>query len=218
MYDWEKTVYARYNKAVSLKSLIGSFAAAMDAQADFEAMRVAMCDIDTAAGKGLDVIGKWVGMPRTVQVPVASHGPYMGFREAADLDEYGAPQPWGVAPFWGGQRPTQPVELSDDDYRRAIRVKAMANISPNTLLDINKLLVLLFGHRGVVYIRDNQDMTADFVFRFTPTPLDKALVLLVIPKASGVKYGSTHVPLSSSVIAYNSQYLAYNGQLVVYSE
>jgi hypothetical protein len=71
---------------------------------------------------------------------------------------------------------TPPVTLEDGDYRTLILVKAAVNIGNVTVPMLNKLLRQIFAGYGLVYVQDNLNMTLTYVFLFTPTVKQVALI------------------------------------------
>ena len=108
-------------------------------------------DLDTAIGTQLDVLGLWIGLPRSINVPLT--GDYFAFDiPGAGFDE----APW----FQPGNPLFSSAVLDDDDYRQALRAKAAANEWDGSLYGAYEILNILFsGSRTSVIIHDYQDMT-----------------------------------------------------------
>jgi len=126
-------------------------------------------DLDTAVGTQLDVLGQWIGMSRTVQVPIT--GLYFSF----DIVGVGFDQ--GVW-YQTGNPLFSNVLLTDDQYRPALKAKALANRIGRSIYDIYSVTDILFsGTPTDVIVHDYQDMT--MAFEITGTiPDDTTLAIL----------------------------------------
>jgi hypothetical protein len=170
---WPPTVLQQYANSPRLLGMISSFGAALDADAMSEAFLDSIWDIDTAVGYGLDVLGRIVGVTRSLYIPGGQAGQLAGFAEAG-AGAYG----FGQAPFNTNVVLTPNYTLGDDDFRRLILVKALSNISSRSITAINSALMLMFsGRGGNVYVADRGGMKAAYIFGFQPTNLDLALLL-----------------------------------------
>jgi hypothetical protein len=107
-------------------------------------------DLDLAQGAQLDVLGEWVGISRSLRVPIANV--YFSFGIAG--------VGFGEGIWWNPR--TQPltelISMDDVTYRLMIRAKIAANIWDGTLAHGNYLLAQIFPDNGVGLI-DNFDMT-----------------------------------------------------------
>lgn len=107
-------------------------------------------DLDNAIGVQLDAVGEWVGIGRSVKIPLA------GVYFSLDADGLGFDQ--GV---WQG--PYDPdsgvVSLDDGTYRTLIRAKIAANHWDGTVEQSRVILDLVFTNESLLFIQDNQDMT-----------------------------------------------------------
>ncbi len=81
-----------------------------------------------------------------------------------------------------------PITLEDPDYQTLILVKAAANIGNVTIPTLNRLLRAIFDGSGLVYVQDNLNMTLTYVFLFSPTAAQFAIVEYsgVMPRPAGV--------------------------------
>jgi len=96
-----------------------------------------------------------------------------------------------------------PVTLEDGDYQTLILVKAAANIGNVTIPTLNRLFRQIFGGSGLVYVQDNLNMTITYVFLFSPTAAQLAIIEYsgVLARPAGVlaTYVTTsvHGPLNT---------------------
>lgn len=170
---WPKPTIAQYANSPRILALIESFSEAINADGLSDLFFDAIWNIDTATGYGLDVWGRIVDVRRTLYVPGGQSGDLFGFAEAGTGVVFGFNQ-W---PFNTLNTLTPNYVLLDDDYRRLILVKAFSNISDRSIPSMNAALLQLFPGRGNVFVADTGSMTAAFVFAFSPTQLDLAILL-----------------------------------------
>jgi len=83
---------------------------------------------------------------------------------------------------------TTTVTLGDPAYRKLIMVKAAANICDCTAPSLNNLLRYMFAGEGRTYVIDTGSMTMRYVFEFSLTATELAIMLSsnVIPRPAGV--------------------------------
>ncbi len=177
-FDPVLTVLSQYANSPLLLKLVDDVAQWLDPASRFDDFFSLIWNIDTAAGFGLDVWGRILGVRRVLQVP---DGVYLGFESDAEA------RPFGFGIFYGGGRSTNNVALTDDAYRLLLLAKAALNITNASSPAINAILLNLFGDG---YVRDNLDMTMTFVFSQTLTPVQTAIVFQsgVLPKPCGVSF------------------------------
>lgn len=175
------TIISQYANSPILTTLITNFWDCVDQTRNLDAFFNNIRNLDTAVGYGLDVWGRIVGVNRVVSL--AGDSRFFGFDEAyPDFD------PFNQAPFYAGHNLTSNFALSDDGFRVLILAKAFSNICDGSINALNRLLVTLFGSSGRCYVQDNLDMTMVYVFEFTPTPLQQAIIYQsgVMPRPTGV--------------------------------
>ncbi|QMV32362.1 hypothetical protein T2_00045 [Ralstonia phage Elie] len=143
-------------------------------------------DINTAQGFGLDIWGRILGLSRYLKV-VPTPGNNMGWNTAPTTGQTNW-KPWSVAPFWSGtQLANGTYALDDTNYRNLLMIKAAANIAASDAKSINFLLRQLFGSTGTAFVGDDLDMTCNYFFFFTPTPVQKAIIEGgFLPRPAGV--------------------------------
>lgn len=141
----------------------------------------------TAVGPQLNVIGKYIGIPRTIGTSTPL--PWFGF-----LRSGGGGNPNGMISISGaqnrnvvffrvaynGQRNTA---LSDTSYAFMMALKIILNSSDGTLASIDNYLNALIP--GAVSVVDNLDMTLTYTVTGV-LPVDPATLAAYLPKPMGV--------------------------------
>lgn len=139
-------------------------------------------DVDTAVGVQLDQIGLWVGVSRTIGVPIAGY--YFTWDDtAADGWESGV---WkGI-----GDPDAGFTQLPDDIYRAFIKAKIQANHWRGDIAGAYDIINAALTTDNVVKIVDNHDMTMTVqVTNGVLPPIEQAIVMAgYLPiKPAGVK-------------------------------
>lgn len=184
-FDIWRTVMSQYANSPRLMGMLMNFQDSIDQTKNIDNFFDLIMNVDTAVGYGLDVWGRIVAVNRVLSL--ATGPPWFGFEEGVDYQPFG---PGGLGPFYSGQKLTDNFILSDDGFRVLILAKAFSNICDGSSKSINRLLIMLFGNSGKAYVRDNLDMSFDYVFEFQPSALEQAILVNsgVFPKPSGVSY------------------------------
>lgn len=136
--DPTDTVASQYANSPTIRQLIENIRQNVDPSPDFTNFYNLVWNIDTAAGFGLDILGRILNVSRQLDVP--------------------AIYPVMVTP---GLR-----NLNDDQYRKVLYAKALTNISATSSPAINKVLMLLFPNRGNAFVKDQGDMHMQYRFLF----------------------------------------------------
>lgn len=180
-FDIWQSIISQYANSDVIDYLITSFNAAIDPTPLLDNFYDFMLNIQTAQGYGLDVLGRIVGVVRTLSVPGGVT--YLGFEEAT-----GSWTGFGQGGFYSGGGITTNYSLADSDFRTLILAKAAGNISDGSIPGINQILLTLFRGRGVCYVQDNQNMSLAYVFKFALTPVELAILgqTNVLPNPNGV--------------------------------
>jgi len=145
--NWDQTVLSQYANSPRVCSLIDKFNSYVDPDADVELFFDTVWNVDTATGYGLDVLGRRVGITRTVQIPL---GIYAGFESALPNA-----LPFGVGTLYSGQALTTPYDVTDDAvFRRMVLACAATNLTDGSTGAINAILMELFPGRGRAYARE----------------------------------------------------------------
>lgn len=155
-FDVWETVISQYANSPGLVGVIEGFAAAEDPTLLLQDFFDKVWNVDTAQGYGLDVWGRIVGVQRVLQVAVPES--YFGFEEAGDAAGFDQES------FYDGQPLTYNYPLADLAFRTLILAKAWANISDNSIPNVNELLMMLFGQRGKCYVTEGAPPSEYFWF------------------------------------------------------
>lgn len=184
----------QYWEKPKAKAEIELYARLWDVDRAFLASLDGAFDLDNAVGKQLDVLGRIVGISRSV--PSITPKIYFGF----SLN----PSAKGFADKFNNQRISAPFfdkfsipftdfQLGDNDYRLFIRVKAALNrasayLSSDDYISIQDVILAAF--EGRAFVIDNQDMS--LTLYVTPAVSAERLRLIrtlnLLPKPQGVRY------------------------------
>lgn len=178
----EQTIISQYGTSATITQLVRNMDAYINPSADIDEFYNYVWNVATAQGFGLDIWGRIVGISRALIIPATPN--YFGFSEAG-----ASAFPFAEAPFYDGTvAATQSYLLSDDAYRQLIMVKALANISATVAPAINQLLQNMFVGRGRCYANDSGNMQMRYVFEFTLTPSEFAIMTQsgALPRPAGV--------------------------------
>lgn len=182
-------ILRQYNNSIKMKSLIYLWWKAIRLNEFEDNLYSKIWDIDTCETHGLDIWGKIINIPRTMSY--SRSGAYLGFREAkydGSLTLIDDPQPFNTYPFYSRQYDTNGlVALSDQYYRKAIYMKAMANISDCTVPNLNRMLIYMFGSSGNAWVEHDGPMKMSYHFDFTPDEAELAIIQnsSILPRPSG---------------------------------
>lgn len=141
-------------------------------------------DVDFAVGDQLDAIGLWVGVGRTVKIPIG--GVYFSWQS----DGVG----WGQGVWKGQYDPGSGISTLDDGtYRILIKAKIAANHWDGTMTKAKQLLDQVFNGDTYALIQDNQDMTMTVCLAGAPptailTSLLTGGYIPIRPEGVGIKY------------------------------
>jgi uncharacterized protein DUF2612 len=181
-------VISQYANSPAVDAMILSFNDAMDQTQNFENLYDMIWNIQTAIGYGLDVLGRIVGVSRTLQFPGTN--PNFGFKEANSWTGF------GQGGFYSGGGATPNFVLADGDFRKLIYAKAAGNICDGSIGAINRILLTLFPSRGLAYVADNQNMSLTYTFHFALNPVELAIVQTpgILPNPAGVVVNISSLP------------------------
>lgn len=152
-------------------------------------------NLDTAIGKQLDVIGRIVGISRTVPFSVPKK--YFGFD--GHLNSYPFGSKFNVVvsyPFRSRfEIPYSDGHLNDNDYRFFIKAKIIKNYATSKNIDSSNLSIqnaidYLFNSKA--YIIDNKDMTMTLYIdsSYDSSKLTYLENLDLLPRPQGVRYNT----------------------------
>lgn len=182
-FDVWTTVISQYANSPILDQLVVNLAAYFDQTKNFDDFYDNIWNIDTAVGHGLDVLGRILGVSRTLTVVST---PFFGFeQQVPTVDTWG---PQGLGTFFSGTSATSNFNLTDQAYRTLLFAKAFANVIDGSIPSINQLLLNLFPNRGNAYVIDSGGMALIYRFVFILSPVEAAIITQsgVIPKPVGV--------------------------------
>lgn len=168
------------NAEAEITSIIGHFEDIYDLYNSFEAE----FNLDTATGKQLDIIGRIVGLNRSVPLVVAKK--YFGF-----INKNSTSYSFGKAPFLNGNEETYTdLQLNDFDFRFFLRAKIAKNFANSDILSINEIVGFLFNDEA--FVTDNEDMTLNL---YIEESVDVERVRIIqqldlLPKPQGVRYNT----------------------------
>ncbi|MGF7229721.1 MAG: DUF2612 domain-containing protein [Candidatus Saccharibacteria bacterium] len=183
--DASATFLAQYAQSPIITALIQAANEAIDPTADFDNFLSVAWNVYTAQGFGLDIWGRIVNVPRTINIPASSA--YFGFEEGSVY------YPFNQEPFYSGPQAGTLYTLSDDAYRVLILTKALANISSFTAQSMNALLNFMFNgqgsKRGSCYVLETgTSMQIQYVFNFALQSWEAAILeqASLMPRPAGV--------------------------------
>lgn len=175
------TLTNQYATDPVLSDLVAAFNQWFDPSANLDLFYDNVWNVLTAVGFGLDVWGRIVGVPRTINVTPPPD--YLGFKEA----EPGS-YPFNQQPFYNGPVQGTLFTLTDQSYRVLILTKALANICSFTAPAVNALLAFMFKGRGSCYVLDLGGMAIEYVFNFPLESWESSVLLQanLMPRPAGV--------------------------------
>lgn len=192
--DTSNLLIKQYWEKPKAKAEIEMLAASWDKARALLAMLDPAFDLDNAVGAQLDVLGRIVGISRSV--PGIIPKIYFGFSINPDSkgfsDKFDPLRAGG--PFFDKfSIPFTSLQLDDNDYRFFIRVKASLNrasayLKSNEYISIQD--VILNAFQGRAYVVDNLDMTLTLYVSPLVT-LDRLRLiqaLNLLPKPQAVRY------------------------------
>ena len=168
MRDVEKTIISQYSSAPTINHIIGAANEAIAPEEELALLYDKIWNVDTANEQGLYIWARIVGAQRTFRLPEEIVGGFFGFSQARLY-------PFDDQPFYNdGGAADANFELNAEEFRIAILLKALCNISSCDAHTINRVVKIMFASRGEVSVVDRGDMVMRFQFDFTLTPLDYA--------------------------------------------
>lgn len=207
MRNVEQTIIGQYKNSPTIVGLVHLMDQYIDPSANIDAFYNlvwnVLADGATLSTYGLDVWGRIVGVTRTIVISASSAEPsfLVGYES---MDTQRMPDGDGILDTmltqvrFSPSTPTNPggfyfvagtYTLSNEDFRTLILVKALSNITNNTVKSINQLLSNLFSKRGRCYVRDLGNMAMEYDFEFYLQPFEYAIVASsgAVPHPVGVQ-------------------------------
>lgn len=171
----------QYNDAAKLQAILTAKQAWYDEnQRDFWASWYHdVFNLQTANDFGLAVWAAILNLPLVITPAGSGDREVFGFGDHNTNFENG-----GFGRDEGGS-----TGLTREQSRLTLRLRYFQLVTNASVTDINDFLAYVFADLGSVYVLDNLDMTATYIFRFQPT----AQLLLVLetfdllPRPAGVK-------------------------------
>lgn len=196
-FDVDQTVISQYANSPTILALVEDFAQWFDPNQDLQDFYLAVWNIETAYGFGLDIWGIILGVSRVIPIP--------GTSGAFGFDNTDVPSDWenfgnrnnalAGGPFFSGQISTGSYRLDDGPYLTLLLTKALANICATTAPALNALITSLFPGRGRCYTQDLGGMEMAYFFNFALTSIE-----LSILEFSGVLAHPAGVGVSINVV------------------
>ena len=195
-----RTIASQWGNSPSIRAMIDDWNECIDPRVNLAEFYAAWWNVDTAYGAGLDNWGRIVGVSRLLHIP--NDADTFGFSNTSAPPDW---QPFNQGTFFAGDGASQTYVLDDAGYRTLILTKALANITATNARGLNSLLRLLFPHRGRAYVRDNGNMSMTFVFEFSLTPVEYAILTEsgVLPHPAGVAYNVVVVPAAVKFFGFS---------------
>ena len=190
-FDITQTVIVQYARSPTLRQLIADFGQYFDPTANLTAFFNTYWNIDTALGAGLDVWGRILGVSRVIPIPGTENT--FGFYNTDVPFDW---ENWGGGPFYASQVSGNSFKLNDPSYRVLLLTKAMANIVNATAPALNAIVTNLFPGRGRCYVLDLGGMHMRYVFEFSLTNIEYAILAYsgVLPHPAGVGVSILVIP------------------------
>lgn len=198
MKNVEQTVQKEFANSPTIRRIIADMNSYLDPRASLIAFYNNVWNIDTAVGFGLNIWGRILGVSRVLPIP-GDEGVF-GFANddvPPDWENFGSPMSSGGGPFFAGQNNTGSFSLNDTAYRTLLLTKALANITATTAPALNALLKNLFPGRGRAFVRDNRNMSMTYVFNFSLSTIEFAILQFsgVLPHPAGVGVSVQVIPI-----------------------
>ena len=143
------TVISQYANSPTILQLINNFDQQVNPAPLLQSFYDYIWNIETAQGFGLDILGRIIDLPRQITVPA-------------------------IYPF---TIPAGAYSMTDEQYRRALYLKAMSNVSDSSGAGINRGLRLLENGRGNAFVRVIDTMKIQYTFYFALEPFEHALII-----------------------------------------
>lgn len=137
--------------------------------------------VDEAVGVQLDTVGRWVGISRSVTVPIA--GAYFTWDDPL--------LGWNAASWKGPYEATEGITTLDDEtYRAVIKAKIGSNYWNGTAAGLNEIGQSVFSTLGVqCFVLDNMDMSTTVYIMGAPSQVLIEMIKRGVapPKTAGVR-------------------------------
>lgn len=164
-----RTLSGQYANSASIVQLVDNLGQQINPDPLFSTFLSFVWSIDSAQGFGLDILGRIINLPRLLEnVPVL-------------FPNVGTPGPY---------------YMNDDQYRRALYIKAASNIGEHSFKGINYGLRVLAQGRGNAFASKLDAMSIRYNFYFGPEGFEYAIInggeVLIRPVGVGFKRLTMH--------------------------
>jgi hypothetical protein len=164
-------------------------------------------DLNTAVGRQLDIIGKYLGEDRTITGTTFTRE-YFGFRKYGDVSPYNFKtfRRYGIEPVdvkWFSYKEANRslYDLSDNEYRQILKFKLVQNYSDASNQDIDDFLDAYFG--SSVIFTDRENMTISYIFQNT---VERLVTIAqsegLLPRPAGVGLSVSFVPDINNIYSF----------------
>ena len=142
--DKQEYVQSQYGDSPTITVILNDFRSDILPGADIGVLYDNIINVDTAKGIGLDIWGRIVGVERNMYVDDSYVDyPLFGFRGGgSNANPFNQGMFFDPDQVISGERVL--VTLDDDNFRRLIMYKALANISSADMASINRLASILY--------------------------------------------------------------------------
>lgn len=145
----QRTLSGQYADSASITQMVDSLGQQINPDPLFSTFLSFIWSLDTAQGFGLDILGRLINLPRLLNnVPVL-------------FPSFGAPGP---------------QYMNDDQYRRALFIKAAANIGDHSFASINSGLRVMSNGRGNAFASKLSTMVVQYNFYYAPDGYEYAII------------------------------------------
>ena len=182
MQNIKDTIMAQYANSPVIVTLIESMNEIIDPSKNINDFYNIVWNLNTAVGFGLDILGRIVGISRTVKM-TDPNARYLGFQTNPVGTSF---DPFDQSPMSAAGANFDSYQLPDSTFRQLIIFKAAANILMATAPNINKFLKLIFNNKA--FYLTNGSMRGQYTFAFELTAIQNIIVysLGLLPEPCGV--------------------------------
>ena len=200
------TIQSQYAASPRLLALLVAKAALADPGKDLMRWYMGIFNPKTAQSVGLDIWGRIVGVPRTIDVEDKR---WFGFKQ-------GRLEPFDQGVFWKGEKAYTAYDMDDEAYRTLIFWKAAANIASAEAPALNLLLQRLFPDK-TCYVIELAPMHIRVVTRVGLSPIHEAIFRKYGLMAKGAGVGVSWLDVPGDVLGFAGTGLAPFNQAPFFS-